>query len=48
MVVGLHILMQNRTMKPLTTALRETWRGPRGRDGGSDLPNVQFLIRNSL
>jgi hypothetical protein len=40
MVDGLHI--RNRTKKPLAIALSGAGRGPRGRDIGGDLTNVQY------
>jgi hypothetical protein len=42
MVDGLHILIWNRTKKPLAIALSGAGRGLRGRDDGSDLTNVQY------
>jgi hypothetical protein len=35
-------LQQNRTKKPLATALSGAGRGLRGRDGKSELTNVQY------
>jgi hypothetical protein len=42
MVDGLHILIQNRSKKPLAVALSGAGRWLRGRDGGGDLTNVQY------
>jgi hypothetical protein len=41
MVDGLHILIQNRTTKPLAIAPSGEGRGWRGRAGGEDLTSVQ-------
>jgi hypothetical protein len=41
MVDGLHIHIQNRTIKPLAIALRWVGRGSRQRDCGGNLTNVQ-------
>jgi hypothetical protein len=40
-VDGLHIHIQNKTMKPLTIALSGQG-GVRGGDGGGDLTNLQY------
>jgi hypothetical protein len=39
---GFHILIRNRTKKPLAIALSGAGRGLRGRDGGSELTNIQY------
>jgi hypothetical protein len=38
-----HIPIGNRTKKPLAIALSVVGRRLRGRDGGGDLTNVQYL-----
>jgi hypothetical protein len=43
MVDGLHILIWNRTRKPLATALSEVGRGLRGRDNGGNVHNVPCM-----
>jgi hypothetical protein len=40
MVGGLHMHIQNKTMKPFAIALSGAGKGSRG-DGGGDLTNVQ-------
>jgi hypothetical protein len=40
MVDGLHILIQNRTKKPLAIVLSGAERRSKGRDGGGDQINV--------
>jgi hypothetical protein len=42
MVDGVHVLIWNRTKKPLAIPLSGAWRGSRVRDGGGDLANVQY------
>jgi hypothetical protein len=42
MIDGLHILIRNRTKKPLAIALSGAGRGLRGRDNGGDVTNVQY------
>jgi hypothetical protein len=42
MLDGLHILIMNKTKKPLAIALSWAGRGLRGRDHRGDLPNVQY------
>jgi hypothetical protein len=42
MVDGLHILIWNRTQKPLAIALSGVGMGLTGRDDGGDLTNVQY------
>jgi hypothetical protein len=37
-----HILIRNRTKKPLIIVLNGVGKGPRGRDVGGDLFNVQY------
>jgi hypothetical protein len=44
MVDELHILIQNRTKKPLRKVLNGAGRESRGRDSGSDLTNVQYKL----
>jgi hypothetical protein len=41
MVDGLHILIQNRTKKPLAIGLSGVGNESRGRDIGGDLTNLQ-------
>jgi hypothetical protein len=42
-IVGrLHILIWNRTKKPLSIALSRAGKGLRGRDNGGNLTNVQY------
>jgi hypothetical protein len=41
---GFHMLIQNRTMKPLATALSGAVRGSRGRDSVSLLRSVQGIL----
>jgi hypothetical protein len=42
MVDVLHILIQNKTKKPLAIALSGVGRRSRERDGGGELTNVQY------
>jgi hypothetical protein len=42
MVDGLHILIWNRTKKPLAIALSGVGRGLKRREDGDDLTNVQY------
>jgi hypothetical protein len=42
MVDGLHILIWNKTKKPLAITLSGSGRGITGRDNGGDLTNVQY------
>jgi hypothetical protein len=42
LVDGLHILIRNRTKKPLAIALSGAGRGSRGRDDGGDVTNIQY------
>jgi hypothetical protein len=42
MVNGLHILIRNKTKKPLAIALSGVGRRLRGRDSGGDRTNVQY------
>jgi hypothetical protein len=48
MINGLHIHIQNRTMKPLAIALSEAGRGLQGGDGGGNLTNVPNLQSNHV
>jgi hypothetical protein len=44
MVDGLHILIQNRTKKPLVIVLSGVGKGLRVRDCGGVLTNVQYNV----
>jgi hypothetical protein len=42
MVDGLHILLWNKTKKPLAIALAAVWRGLEGKEDRGDLTNIQY------
>jgi hypothetical protein len=42
MIDGLHILIWNRTNKPLRVVLSEVGKVLRGRDSGGDITNIQY------